>query len=812
MDQQLYNADSYDGSSDFTSSQNYRLPFCRDVLATDDKDRIYTDPSSPFSMEEDILFDMKVEPICEGALPNGGRSSLCNSPSSMSSSDSPTQLFRSDDQSYFMNDRPETPLDAVKLEQISNDGRLEPGFRLEGLGLLDNNLDEDYNAYLQNTFDDQLFFDTNTTSDGDITSDPFQYINDVPDLNKDTDDEFITIASPPATILNSPITSKRKRNVPTTSSLPFSNISLSKTRDKNIFINSSSQLLSANILKNEEPTDLSFNKGQAVFSAPFSSASSSLTTEVHTKSGVKRKLAGPPLLIYEPVAKASTTAGHKFISVRSVDKNCVKSVGTSNRGPRSGVELNELVVQGSKALTASSHTNVNGGELKATSFPQKTQIQIPTTTLQNILKNNKLMKRIDGQVIPNICIKTEPGANGDVTQQYVKITQHHSQLPPTPPSSTNSDNESTSPRSTKSNCKASSSSSAVSGGPSTTKSSPTLIRVHPSSTITAGTLASQLLSSSQRLTQTHGPLILTDEEKRTLVAEGYPVPSKLPLTKSEEKSLKKVRRKIKNKISAQESRRKKKEYVEKLEKKMDVTNKENLDLKKKLDTLELDNRSLLNQLKSLQALLSGKIPRSTKTATTQTSSCLMMLALSFVFFLGGWLPILSNTQTNNSAGYLPSSASPSSSEDYSSGSMRSRVLMSYKEDQDTATITLENTEAAQITDSCSMDVQSSCKVFNDVKWLNPGIVKNLPGKGVKVGVGDTYDKGRNNLANINDTGEQQLSKIITNTMEPRTAADVIASRKLTTSSGGRVEVLIPVTSGGALDMARRMAQYQIIKE
>jgi len=44
-----------------------------------------------------------------------------------------------------------------------------------------------------------------------------------------------------------------------------------------------------------------------------------------------------------------------------------------------------------------------------------------------------------------------------------------------------------------------------------------------------------------------GVLTLTEEEKRTLIAEGYPVPTKLPLTKQEEKSLKKVRRKIKNK-------------------------------------------------------------------------------------------------------------------------------------------------------------------------------------------------------------------------------------------------------------------------
>lgn len=46
-----------------------------------------------------------------------------------------------------------------------------------------------------------------------------------------------------------------------------------------------------------------------------------------------------------------------------------------------------------------------------------------------------------------------------------------------------------------------------------------------------------------------GMLTLTDEEKKTLVAEGYPVPTKLPLSKQEEKSLKKIRRKIKNKVN-----------------------------------------------------------------------------------------------------------------------------------------------------------------------------------------------------------------------------------------------------------------------
>ncbi|XP_052892262.1 cyclic AMP response element-binding protein A [Anopheles moucheti] len=100
-----------------------------------------------------------------------------------------------------------------------------------------------------------------------------------------------------------------------------------------------------------------------------------------------------------------------------------------------------------------------------------------------------------------------------------------------------------------------------------------------------------------------GTLILTEEEKRTLLAEGYPIPTRLPLTKAEEKSLKKIRRKIKNKISAQESRRKKKEYMDQLERRVEILMSENLDYRKRVETLEDCNQNLQTELSKLRQLI-----------------------------------------------------------------------------------------------------------------------------------------------------------------------------------------------------------------
>merc|ERR1712038_2117808 len=120
-----------------------------------------------------------------------------------------------------------------------------------------------------------------------------------------------------------------------------------------------------------------------------------------------------------------------------------------------------------------------------------------------------------------------------------------------------------------------------------------------------------------------GVLILTEEEKKTLISEGYPIPSKLPLTKAEEKSLKKIRRKIKNKISAQESRRKKKEFVDTLERKVDVAVQDLEEYKKKCELLQKQNTSLRSQLKSLRSILANNNSMAAVTTIKPDPDCLL---------------------------------------------------------------------------------------------------------------------------------------------------------------------------------------------
>ncbi|XP_076370351.1 cyclic AMP response element-binding protein A-like isoform X2 [Tachypleus tridentatus] len=203
----------------------------------------------------------------------------------------------------------------------------------------------------------------------------------------------------------------------------------------------------------------------------------------------------------------------------------------------------------------------------------------------------------------------------------VKLESTGFSLPPTPPSSNSSDSDGSlspirclnypSPPPTVT-VSAPTSSSNKSGFPSPIIVMPSFLKRSKS----------PLVISNQSKGET-GVLVLTEEEKRTLLAEGYPIPQRLPLSKAEERSLKKIRRKIKNKISAQESRRKKKEYVDTLEKSMEKLMSENDDFRKKVETLETTNKSLLLELQKLQSLIEVGCLKKNKVAATQTVSKLL---------------------------------------------------------------------------------------------------------------------------------------------------------------------------------------------
>ncbi|XP_054620905.1 cyclic AMP-responsive element-binding protein 3-like protein 2 [Dunckerocampus dactyliophorus] len=309
-------------------------------------------------------------------------------------------------------------------------------------------------------------------------------------------------------------------------------------------------------------------------------------------------------------------------------------------------------------------------EAQAPECPVVAATVTPTSPVQTPVSSphDRSIKVKEESVLPQI--KLEPHE----VDQFLNLSAKGLdalQMPPTPPSSHGSDSEG--------------SQSPVHAPPSlsrpTSPASPP--PTQPSLKASPRGSASSSLSNSPLLTAPHklqgsGPLMLTEEERRTLVAEGYPVPTKLPLTKAEEKALKKIRRKIKNKISAQESRRKKKEYMDTLEKKVETCSNENSELRRKVETLECTNKSLLQQLQSLQASLSGRVSKSCRVATTQTSSCLMVVVLCFALFLGSFYP--SGLTSSSSVAETGLASKQVAVKESYSATVKSRSLLSTFED------------------------------------------------------------------------------------------------------------------------------------
>ncbi|XP_053727129.1 cAMP responsive element binding protein 3-like 3 like [Synchiropus splendidus] len=187
-------------------------------------------------------------------------------------------------------------------------------------------------------------------------------------------------------------------------------------------------------------------------------------------------------------------------------------------------------------------------------------------------------------------------------------------------------------------------------------------------------------------------IVLSEEEKRLLAKEGVTIPTHMPLTKAEERTLKRVRRKIRNKQSAQESRKKKKVYVDGLENRVAICTAHNLELQKKVQMLQKQNISLIEQLRKLQSI----VKMSTMKAST-TSTCVLVFLLSFCLII---FPSV-NPFGNN----------PEQKELYTPSSIISRTLRSLPPDSTDANIYLESEEEEQLLLGLQAEVENNKAIF-----------------------------------------------------------------------------------------------------
>ncbi|KAM4690272.1 cyclic AMP-responsive element-binding protein 3-like protein 4 [Rhinophrynus dorsalis] len=166
-----------------------------------------------------------------------------------------------------------------------------------------------------------------------------------------------------------------------------------------------------------------------------------------------------------------------------------------------------------------------------------------------------------------------------------------------------------------------------------------------STALPVGVTSSELLSVESLYPELH----LTEEEKRLLSQEGVALPNNLPLTKAEERILKKVRRKIRNKQSAQDSRRRKKEYIDGLESRVAACSAQNQELHKKVVELEKHNISLITQLRKLQTLI-----KQTSNKAAQTGTCVLILLFSLALLIfPSYSPLRSGASMRDGDSYRP---------------------------------------------------------------------------------------------------------------------------------------------------------------
>lgn len=221
---------------------------------------------------------------------------------------------------------------------------------------------------------------------------------------------------------------------------------------------------------------------------------------------------------------------------------------------------------------------------------------------------------------------------------------------------------------------------------------------------------------------------LTPEEQEVLSQNGW--------DPTDPKNLKKARRKIKNKISAQESRRRKRDYVSNLEERLSNCSAENNQLKKELEKEQADKKSLLCQIRELQQVVNQRFQgKNVKTATTQTSAAVMVVLLCMTIFKGSW-----SAQDEDE---IIHGQSVMEDFDYTTPPYKSRVLKCFSEDD---------------MDFCSIDGQN----LPVIKFDEDDDIGLLQAQMAKMDVNGQHEYKQGTLVNIAQT---VLNNQETNTSE-----------------------------------------------